>query len=96
MIVTEGLKISNMSKSAGGTTDNPGRNIRAKSGLNRAILDQGWSEFMSGWACRVSLWRGCIGSLYEAGTSEHGRPSFSLRNQESSSFREERMSKLYT
>ena len=50
-------------------------------------------EYSSGRACRVSLWRGCISNLYEAGTSEHGRPSFSLRNQESSSFREERMSK---
>ena len=45
MIVVEGLKINNMSKSAGGTTDNPGKNVRAKSGLNKAILDQGWSEF---------------------------------------------------
>jgi len=45
MIVTEALKISNMSKSAGGTTGNPGKNVRAKSSLNRAILDQGWSEF---------------------------------------------------
>ena len=45
MIVTEGLKISNMSKSASGTTEKSGKNVRAKSGLNRAILDQGWSEF---------------------------------------------------
>jgi IS605 OrfB family transposase len=45
MIVTEGLKISNMSKSASGTTKSPGKNVRAKSGLNRSILDQGWSEF---------------------------------------------------
>ena len=45
MIVTEGLKISNMSKSASGTTESPGKNVRAKSGLNKAILDQGWSEF---------------------------------------------------
>jgi putative transposase len=34
-----------MSKSAAGTTDTPGRNVRAKSGLNKAILDQGWGEF---------------------------------------------------
>jgi len=45
MIVTEGLKISNMSKSSSGTTEKPGKNVRSKSGLNRAILDQGWSEF---------------------------------------------------
>ena len=35
-----------------------------------------------------------MSDLYEGGTSEHGRPSFGLRNQESSSFREERMSKV--
>jgi len=44
-IVIEGLKIKNMSKSAKGTTLEPGKNVRAKSGLNRSILDQGWGEF---------------------------------------------------
>lgn len=44
IIVIEDLKVSNMSKSAKGTTEQPGRNVRAKSGLNRSILDQGWYE----------------------------------------------------
>jgi len=44
MIVIEDLKVSNMSKSAAGTVNQPGRNVRAKSGLNRAILDLGWHE----------------------------------------------------
>ncbi|ETS29331.1 MULTISPECIES: RNA-guided endonuclease InsQ/TnpB family protein [Photorhabdus] len=44
MIVIEDLKVSNMSKSAKGTAEQPGRSVRAKSGLNRAILDQGWYE----------------------------------------------------
>ncbi|MCT8348705.1 transposase [Photorhabdus temperata] len=44
MIVIEDLKVSNMSKSAKGTAEQPGRNVRAKSGLNRAIRDQGWYE----------------------------------------------------
>ena len=44
MIVIEDLKVSNMSKSAAGTVSQPGRNVRAKSGLNRPILDQGWYE----------------------------------------------------
>jgi putative transposase len=43
--VIEDLKVRNMSKSAAGTKDNPGRNVKQKSGLNRAILDQGWTEF---------------------------------------------------
>ena len=45
MIVMEDLKVKNMSKSAKGSIDNPGRHVKAKSGLNRAILDQGWGEF---------------------------------------------------
>jgi putative transposase len=45
VVVLEDLRISNMSKSAKGTKDNPGRNVKAKSGLNKTILDQGWSEF---------------------------------------------------
>ncbi len=44
MIVIEDLKVGNMSKSAKGTAEQHGRNVRAKSGLNRSILDQGWYE----------------------------------------------------
>ncbi len=33
-----------MSKSAKGTAEQPGRHVRAKSGLNRSILAQGWYE----------------------------------------------------
>ncbi len=45
MVCIEDLQVRNMSRSAAGTTENPGKNVRAKSGLNRAILDQGWFEF---------------------------------------------------
>jgi putative transposase len=45
MIVMEDLKIMNMSKSASGTMEEPGRKVAQKSGLNRSILDQGWGEF---------------------------------------------------
>jgi len=45
VVVIEDLKVANMSKSAKGTKSAPGRNVRAKAGLNRAILDQGWGEF---------------------------------------------------
>ena len=44
-VYVEDLKVGNMSKSAKGTVENPGRNIRQKAGLNRAILDQAWYEF---------------------------------------------------
>jgi putative transposase len=34
-----------MSRSAAGSTEKPGKNVRAKSGLNKSILDQGWFGF---------------------------------------------------
>jgi putative transposase len=37
--------VKNMSASASGSLESPGRNVRAKSGLNKSILDQGWFEF---------------------------------------------------
>ena len=45
MVCIEDLQVKNMSRSAAGTADAPGRNVRARSGLNRSILDQGWFEF---------------------------------------------------
>ncbi|MBX3320530.1 MAG: transposase [Nitrospira sp.] len=45
VVVVEELQVRNMSRSARGTVDQPGRNVSAKSGLNRSILDQGWFEF---------------------------------------------------
>lgn len=45
MVCIEDLQVRNMSKSAAGTAEAPGRNVRVKSGLNKAILDQGWFEF---------------------------------------------------
>ncbi len=44
-IVMEDLKVSNMMRSAKGTVDKPGRNVKAKSGLNRSIAKQAWSTF---------------------------------------------------
>ncbi|HDR9485252.1 TPA: transposase [Burkholderia aenigmatica] len=45
MVCLEDLQVRNMSRSAAGSTDAPGKNVRAKSDLNKAILDQGWFEF---------------------------------------------------
>ena len=42
VIRVENLKIGNMTRSARGTRDDPGRNVRAKAGLNRGILGSGW------------------------------------------------------
>ena len=45
IVCIEDLQVRNMSKSAAGSREAPGRNVRAKSGLNKSILDQGWAEF---------------------------------------------------
>jgi putative transposase len=42
VIRVEDLKVKNMTRSAAGTRENPGRNVRAKAGLNRGILGSGW------------------------------------------------------
>ena len=47
VIVIEDLNVKGMSASATGTAEQPGRNVRAKSGLNKSILDQGWGMFRS-------------------------------------------------
>lgn len=43
LICVENLNIKGMSKSSKGTLENPGKNVKQKSGLNRSILGQGWS-----------------------------------------------------
>lgn len=45
LVTLEDLKIKNMSKSAKGDAENHGKNVKAKSGLNREILFQGWGIF---------------------------------------------------
>lgn len=45
IVFMEDLKVSNMSASASGTVEQPGKKVRQKSGLNRSILDQGWYSF---------------------------------------------------
>ncbi|WP_328374653.1 transposase [Streptomyces sp. NBC_01020] len=43
-VALEDLRVKNMTRSARGTQDAPGRNVAAKAGLNRAILDVGFGE----------------------------------------------------
>lgn len=45
VIVLEDLCVRDMSASAKGSVETPGRNVAAKAGLNKAILDQGWGTF---------------------------------------------------
>jgi len=42
-IAIEKLNVGSLTRSAAGTPEEPGRNVRAKAGLNREILNAGWS-----------------------------------------------------
>jgi hypothetical protein len=42
VICVEDLQVQRMTRSAKGTVAGPGRNVRAKAGLNREILASGW------------------------------------------------------
>ena len=45
VIAIEDLRVAAMSASSRGDAQKPGRNVRQKAGLNRAILDAAWGEF---------------------------------------------------
>ena len=45
IVVIEDLKIKNMTKSAKGTKETPGKQVKQKQGLNRSITQQSWGLF---------------------------------------------------
>jgi putative transposase len=57
VIALEDLRIKNMSASAKGTVEAPGKMVRQKAGLNRGILDAAWGEFARQLTYKVQ-WRG--------------------------------------
>jgi len=59
-IFLEDLKIKNLSKSAKGSIELPGKNVNAKSGLNKSILDQGWGIFCNLLNYKMNWMGGCI------------------------------------
>ena len=46
-IAAENLRIPNMTRSAKGTLEEPGKNVAAKSGLNRSALEQTWGVILN-------------------------------------------------
>jgi putative transposase len=45
LVCIEDLQVRNMSRSSKGNSEQHGKRVSQKSGLNRAIVDQGWGEF---------------------------------------------------
>ncbi|GAA1274504.1 RNA-guided endonuclease TnpB family protein [Sphaerisporangium rubeum] len=46
VIAVEDLKVKNLTRSAKGTVETPGKNVRQKAGLNRGILAAGWGRLV--------------------------------------------------
>jgi putative transposase len=57
LIAIEDLQVKAMTASAAGTLSTPGRNVRAKAGLNRSILRNGWGMARSMLQYKAA-WRG--------------------------------------
>ena len=45
LVCIEDLQVRNMSRSAKGNSEQHGKRVKQKAGLNRSILDQSWGEF---------------------------------------------------
>jgi len=58
-ISAEKLQVKNMTKSTKGTMENPGKNVKQKSGLNRSLLDVGFGMFFDLLKYK-SVWNGKI------------------------------------
>lgn len=57
LVCIEDLQVRNMSKSSKGNSEQHGKMVKQKSGLNRSILDQGWGECRRQLEYKVS-WNG--------------------------------------
>ncbi len=70
VIAIEDLKVAALSASAAGTTAAPGKRVRQKAGLNRAILDQGWAEFRRQLEYKTAARAGTVVAVNPAYTSQ--------------------------
>lgn len=70
VVVIEDLKTSNMTSSAKGTVKNPGKNVRQKAGLNRAILENAWYQFETLLSYKIAERGGDLRKVNPAYTSQ--------------------------
>jgi putative transposase len=52
-VAVEDLALRNMTRSARGSVEAPGRKVRQKAGLNRSQLDQAWGSFLMALRCKA-------------------------------------------
>ncbi|MBO4272466.1 RNA-guided endonuclease InsQ/TnpB family protein [Microbispora triticiradicis] len=70
VVVVEDLKITNMVRSARGTVDDSGRNVRQKAGLNRAITGEAWGRTVTLLEYKTSDRGGHVVKVPARGTSQ--------------------------
>jgi putative transposase len=70
LIAVEALAVGSMTRSARGTVANPGRNVKAKAGLNRQILARRWGLFLSRLKDKATLAGVIVGEVPAAYTSQ--------------------------
>ncbi len=69
-VILEDLKVVNMTASAKGTVEMPGKGVRQKAGLNCAILNQGWGTFETLLAYKLEERGGTLIKVNPAYTSQ--------------------------
>jgi putative transposase len=69
-VAVEDLTVTAMVASAKGTIDKPGRGVRQKAGLNRSILDAGWSQFLTVLGEKLEARGGVLVRVDPRGTSQ--------------------------
>jgi len=69
-VVVEDLHITNMVKSAKGTVDEPGKNVKAKSGLNRSISQEAWGRTVTMLTYKTACNGGALVKVPAAYTSQ--------------------------
>ncbi|MCP2350252.1 RNA-guided endonuclease InsQ/TnpB family protein [Nonomuraea roseoviolacea] len=70
VIVVEQLDVANMTKSARGTVDQPGKNVSQKSGLNRCISQEAWGRTVTMLTYKTARNGGTLHKVPAPGTSQ--------------------------
>jgi putative transposase len=70
VIVVEQLNITNMVKSARGTIEEPGKNVKAKAGLNRSIAQEAWGRTVTMLTYKLARYGGELVKVPAPNTSQ--------------------------
>src|SRR5580704_1791475 len=74
-VCIEELQVKNMSRSSKGNAEKAGKHVRAKSGLNKSILDRGWFEFRRQLQYKLSWNGGMLVGVEPTGSPHAAAPA---------------------